>query len=191
MMLLKRIAAALAALTVAAGGLVIATAGAATAAPVCVTDGLSKEIGPDGVPTFRNNPDCGELYRYGRPPVVHPDPVEPVPHGLDGCLTGIAGDIACNRTQENWTVPHPIWYTFPGSLPEITGYEYPDGTVTVGEPEPIPEGEGNAGGGGGGGGWSGGGGGIFLGGGGSGGGSGGGTVTVGDPEPVGEDQQAQ
>lgn len=186
MTLLKRIAASLAAITVAAGGLVLATAGAATAAPICVTDGISREVRDDGVPVFRNNPDCGELYQYDRPPVVHPKPHTPVLHG-DGCMTGIIGDIACQRPQHRWTVPHPIWAPHPGHLPGITGYEYPDGTVTVGEPEPVPEDEGSTGGGGGGG-WSGGGGGIFLGGGWGGGGSG--TVTVGEPEPVG-DQQAQ
>ncbi len=183
MRLMKRVAASFTAVMIVAGGLVVASAGAATAAPVCVTDGMSREVRDDGVPIFRNNPDCGELYQYDRPPVVHPEPETPHVQP-DGCLSGIAGDISCDRSRPNWTVPHPIWYTFPGSLPTITGYEYPDGTVTVGEPEPVT-------GGGGGGGYVGGGGGIFIGGGssgGGGGGGGGGTVTVGDPEPVGEQQ---
>lgn len=177
----RRVAGALATASLAVGGLVVVTAGAASAAPVCVADGLSREIRADGVPEFRNNPDCGELYQYDGPPLVIPEP-DPTTYLPDGCLGGIVGDIACDRSQEDWTVPHPIWVTFPGGLPEITGYEHPDGTVTVGDPETISVGEG-----GGGGGWAGGGGGVFIGGGGSGGG--GGTVIVGDPETVENDAE--
>lgn len=174
----------------AAGGLVIGGAGAASAAE-CVAGGLSRTVGPDGVPSYQNDPRCGEVYQYETPIVFDDAPPPPLaePSDLGALPWGCAGVVAqsiCSNWPAHWGEPPAVVIDYLQQQEETV----PEGNVEVGEPETVPtlepvivtppEGSDVGGGGFFGGGFFGGG---FFGGGSSG-GSSGGTATVGDVETI-------
>jgi len=195
----KRVLGTLGTATLVAGGIVIGTAGAASAAPECRYDGVSVIVLDDGSRSYQYDARCGELYQYEQPapPVVSEEPVhelEPIvvtpdPAGwLPWACEGVVASVICdNWYDETYLEENGDWYFNHDAVPAAPE-EVPEGNVDVGEPEPMPVED--AGGGGFSGGY-GGGGGFFGGGGFGGGGSTGGSVSVGDAETIHVETVAQ
>lgn len=95
----------------AGGGLATLGATAATAAPLnCVSGGISRTIGNDGVPVFENDDRCGTVYRYEQPA----PPIGERPWPQPFCEGPGLGTEWCEPKDEPDNTPRP-WPVPPGT----------------------------------------------------------------------------